>query len=290
MTVLQSSDLKDLVNGVVIRGCVLCESITLTSTKDGKPYASGVFRSGEASLPFRAWSGTDALSYIEHTDVEGKVVDIEGVGSAYQGAMQLKLSSLRVVDEPEVTFFLPCPYNCDSYEEVLKKLVQATVTPKGYQLADRVLFSSDIMVLFKREFAASNHHDNCVGGLLAHTLKVCKGLQYYMTFYRGLFSKEDGSADTDFVDLVMLGGLFHDIGKVYEMSYGVYTKHSIVTHRFLGAEYLMGNKDYIISSYGEDWWYNLVSVVMQHHDEYAERCRTLAAYLVSRAEIGRAHV
>ena len=75
----------------------------------------------------------------------------------------------------------------------------------------------------------------------------------------------------------------HDIGKLQEMHLGVYTKESFVTHRYLGIE--MMPKDKIVSLYSEEWWLKLVSIFLQHHGEFEDKCKTKEAYIVNQADL-----
>lgn len=79
--------------------------------------------------------------------------------------------------------------------------------------------------------------------------------------------------------------MFHDLGKIREMNLGVYQNCSKVTHRFLGIEYLAQLKEMIVTSYSEEWYYDLVSILLQHHGEWGDPCKTLVSYIVSKVDL-----
>ena len=66
------------------------------------------------------------------------------------------------------------------------------------------------------------------------------------------------------------------------MKLGVYQPCSKVTHRYLGIE--MINKTHFVEAYGEDRWLDLVSIFLQHHGEYEDKCRTALAYIVHKVD------
>src|SRR5690606_9922829 len=109
---------------------------------------------------------------------------------------------------------------------------------------------------------------------LHHTTKMLEITDLVMQ-QQGNFSQE-----SDNIDLIYIGVLLHDIGKTLELKDGVYTDISIATHRFLGAEVLFSYKESIVSKYSELWYYNLVSILTQHHGKYEEKPRTVFSYII----------
>ena len=132
------------------------------------------------------------------------------------------------------------------------------------------------------------HHDNCKGGLLAHTVKMVDFLPIVLDNYPVLFSDKDDSGQLkespDKRDLLVIGCILHDIGKTREMDYGVYQKGSFVSHRFFGAEMVEEHKDYIVGQYGEEWFYHLIAILLQHHDQFGDPCRDVYALIVHKID------
>jgi 3'-5' exoribonuclease len=89
----------------------------------------------------------------------------------------------------------------------------------------------------------------------------------------------------DFKDLLIIGALVHDIGKVDEMEYGVYKDCSIITHRILGLKYVEAEAEMIKAQYSEQWLHELEAIIVQHHDEFDDKARTVGAYVVHQADI-----
>ena len=68
------------------------------------------------------------------------------------------------------------------------------------------------------------------------------------------------------------------------MDYGVYQKGSFVSHRFFGAEMVEEHKDYIVKQYGEEWFYHLIAILLQHHDQFGDPCRDVYALIVHKID------
>ena len=255
-----------------IEGHIFIQSYKVQLTKAGKEYIVGTLCSG-CSMPFKVWGNYAAFDKLRNTDLQGKVVNIVGSFSLYNDVYSILVSDLSVVEGANISDFLETRYNADAYGEGLKNLVKGVLSEKGYALVDRLLFSTDIWETFKVEFAASNHHDNCKSGLLAHTYRVVSFMTVVLNMYgENLVKTQDEK------DLYIIGALLHDLGKVAELHLGSYTRKSVVTHQFLGVEYL--NKDDIVAQYGEEWYYHLVSILLQHHGEYGMPPKSVSAFIV----------
>ncbi len=259
-------------NGDAVSGIILLKDVVRATTKNGKPFFHGSVCSG-TDVSFKAWDNSEAFKMLEREDLAGKVVYISGNWSEYMGVVSIILDTVMTNAELvaiDPMNFIESKYNIDAYWSGLKNIMKSTLTEKGMLLANKFLFENEeVANAFKVEFAAKSHHDNCKAGLLAHTYKVCYLMQVTLNLYKDIVDK----------DLVMLGVLLHDIGKIKEMHMGVYQPCSKVTHRFLGIEML--DKDLIVENYGEDWYYELVSIMLQHHGEWGDPCKTVSARLVN---------
>lgn len=259
-------------NGDAVSGIILLKDVVRATTKNGKPFFHGSVCSG-TDVSFKAWDNSEAFKMLEREDLAGKVVYISGNWNEYMGVFSIILDTVMTNAELvaiDPINFIESKYNIDAYWSGLQNIMKSTLTEKGMLLANKFLFENEeVANAFKVEFAAKSHHDNCKAGLLAHTYKVCYLMQVTLNLYKDIVDK----------DLVMIGVLLHDIGKIKEMHMGVYQPCSKVTHRFLGIEML--DKDLIVENYGEDWYYELVSIMLQHHGEWGDPCKTVSARLVN---------
>lgn len=274
---LKVKDLKAMVKGQAVSGVLLLRDWQILKTKTGGNYISGSLLGGEA-ITFKCWENSTAFKQLSATDYTGKPIVFMGKIDDYGGLISLIIENIEAPKEDyPVENFLEEKYDADKYFDALKAQAANHLTAKGYSILDDILFSNETLCKdFKIAFAARNHHDNCKAGLLAHTYKVFSLMAYTIGTYKNIVG-----TDTDIKDLLYIGCIIHDIGKVWEMNLGSYTEQSIVTHRYLGAEHVAKYKDKIVTEYSEMWYYNLISILLQHHDEYGEPCKTVYAKLVN---------
>lgn len=277
-------DLKNLTAGQVITGIALMRTYKVQPTKNGGEFISGVVASG-VDMPFKAWSNSPAFKILTSTDLSGLAVRVQGKVDDYGGSLSILAESVVEVEGFTADQFLPQKYDAEGYLSAVKQLLERHITEKGQLLCKMVLFDNQELVdRFKIEFAASSHHDNCKSGLLAHTYKVLYHLSNAINCYRPMLVRDGGSSD-DWNDLLFIGALLHDIGKTVEMKYGVYQPEAIVTHRYLGIEFIAKYKEQIVAQYDEIWYYNLVSIILQHHGEYGDPCKTVASLIIHKVDM-----
>ena len=268
-----------------ISGTCMLKSCSVALTKRGDEYIVGDLMSG-VSVQFKSWGDSSAFKSLRDMTLVGQIVDFVGTIGEFNGQKYITVSSIKATENPEATIdmFMENKYNIDAYWNGLRTQFEFNVSEKAKKIASATLFDNEaVSARFKVEQAASSHHDNCKGGLLAHTYKVMRVMDFILGDYHYLWANLDGTPNQEMKDLLKLGVLFHDIGKIKEMRFGVYQPESCVTHRYLGIEMLP--KDTIIAEYSEEFWLQLVSVMLQHHGEFGDDCRTLAAYLVHKCDL-----
>ena len=273
--------LKEIKKGTKIQGVLLCQSYTVALTKAGKEYVTGNFQSG-MNIAFKAWNSSDAFGALKKENYQGLPVYITGEGDDFGGTISITLDTISAVDGFIADMFYPVRYNIDAYWTALINTFKSKTSDKAMEIANIVLFqNADTAERFKVEFAATSHHDNCKSGLLAHTYKVVYNVAHLLSMYPSIPQTAGGN---DYTDIIYLGALLHDIGKIDEMKFGVYQPESCVTHRYLGLQRVMQFKDKIVELYGEKLYLELVSIMLQHHGDYAEPCKTISAYIVHKAD------
>lgn len=266
-------------NNQNITGVILVRNYGISLTKKGDEFEAGTLLSG-TEIGFKAWNNSSAFSNLKAEDYTNCPVQITGKFNEFNGQMSIIIDTIMAVEGFTIDQFLPVKYNIEGYWNALTQVAKQKTSEYAYSLLDRILFSNkEVSDSFKIEFAASHHHDNCKSGLLAHTFKVVNNLNHLLTSYPAIVKNKPEVQDCLFV-----GAILHDLGKIREMNLGVYQSVSRVTHRYLGAEYIAPYKDEIIEHYSEDWYYNLISIILQHHGEWAEPCSTVYSYIIHKAD------
>jgi len=140
------------------------------------------------------------------------------------------------------------------------------------------LFFNDetIAALFKKAPAAKGFHHVYIGGLLEHTLSVIRLLDKINNHYQGINR-----------DLLITGGILHDIGKIYEYSYDSIFDYSdqgrLIGHIVIGIE-MLDKKIAAIEDFPEKLAMELRHLILSHHgtQEFGspKRPKTLEALIV----------
>lgn len=278
--VISQEQLQKLKGGEVIQGVILCKDYKVLTTRNNKEYIAGTLYSG-AEIQFKAWGDSKAFSELKNFNYTDIPVLISGTGDDYGGSISITLGTIGAVEGYTADQFMPDKYAVDAYYNALQEYLKQRLSEKGFALLSKILFNdAELVSRFKMEFAAKSHHDNCKGGLLAHTYKVLTYVGLVLTNHKSL-----AMGDTNFTDICYIGAVLHDIGKIVEMNFGTYQPCSVVTHTYLGTEIISKYKSDIIEAYDEQWYYTLISVITEHHGVYGEPCKTLPSYIVHMADM-----
>lgn len=273
--IIAKEKLDKMVEKESVSGIVMVGEYSIMPTKNGSKYIGG-FLHAKGDVPFRVWSNAMAFDALSDGNSVGMVMEFNGSISKYGGTTQVivekvdRLISLEESDYSEADF-VELKYNVDDFFEKFKSLVNKNVSEKAYRVFETII--NDVEERFKAEYAASSYHDNCYGGLLAHTFKVSKIAsirKLYPNIYRRVSS-----------DLLYLSAAFHDIGKIEEYTSGVVVGEGLrLSHHAFGIMRLCKYQNLIEENLGREFFVDMVSVVEQHHGEFGEPCRTVAAYVV----------
>lgn len=274
MSVLDLTTVKDGTN--LVDCIVYIGSYKKMLKKDGKNYyIAGNFTNKEDSLSFKVWDAP-IIEAMSQVDYSGCVVKISGSASSYMNAIDVKITSIQQVDETQYpkSLFLKSADVPVLFKE-FTEFIMTELSPNAVKIVQGIFKSENLFGRFKEEFAGSKMHDAQIGGLLNHTLKMLR-------IGRVVCQNESRiESISNFKDLLYMGIIFHDIGKIYEMDLGVYTDISFVTHRILGIELLVKYKAQIIQFFDEHFYYNLISVLQGHHGkEWGDAPNSVGAFLV----------
>jgi 3'-5' exoribonuclease len=206
-------------------------------------------------------------------------VAVEGHTHEYRGTLQVKLDRLRLLRPEDVSEedFLPAT-------ELDRRALAEELEDAGRQLENehlRNLF--EVMVSdedFWKQFceapAAKTMHHARVGGLLEHAVSCLKIARHLADLY---------PVDRD---LLIFGAIFHDVGKVRELSWdkGAFaytTEGRLLGHVVLG-ERLISSYITTLPDFPEELRLRLSHILISHQGETEygspERPKTLEALLV----------
>ncbi len=246
--------------GMRISEVYLCKSKQIALTKSGKEYGSLVLQDKTGIIDSKIWDlsspGVSSFETMNYVHVDADV-------TVFQGSNQLNVKRIRKADEGE---YVPADYLPMSTKDIktmymeLVGYVKSIKNPYLNKLASG-FFIEDLKFAkaFRFQSAAKSVHHGFVGGLLEHTLSVVKMCDYFAGYYLSLNR-----------DLLLTAALFHDIGKVKELSVfpeNDYTDDGqLLGHIIIGTE-MLTEKIRTIPDFPPKLELELKHCILAHHGE-----------------------
>ncbi len=229
-------------------------------TKTGNTYLKLklVDRSGE--MEGRVWTSVE--NFVESFEKDG-LVHVRGKAVSFQERLQLNITFIEGVREEEILFSDFFPMTEKNIDEMFQSLLEICGQIKDPHLSQLLqLFWEDetFVKRFKMAPASKWLHHNYLGGLLEHTLSLAQLVLRIATQYQGLN-----------VDLLLTASIFHDLGKVDELSYHRSFDYSdegrLLGHIILGIERLE-DKISQLPEFPRDLSTLLKHFLLSHHGQY----------------------
>jgi len=136
----------------------------------------------------------------------GMVVKVRGTVGEYQNRLQLAVERIRIAEDNEYSIEQIMPHSAQSNEhrrQRIKTLTEKIENTYVRSLAELFWSDEQFMTEFLRVPAAKLWHHAFIGGLSEHTANVTE-----------LAIRMAGGYPHLDLDLLIFGGLFHDIGKI----------------------------------------------------------------------------
>lgn len=238
----------------------LCKHKQTALTKNGKPYENLILQDKTGTLDAKIWDpnsqGIEDFDVMDYIHVVGDVIN-------FQGALQLNVKRVRKVREGE---YAPADYLPVSgkdigqmYQELLG-YIASLKNPYLKKLAESFFIEDeDFAKRFRFHSAAKSVHHGFVGGLLEHTLSVTKVCDFFAGNYE-IINR----------DLLLVAAMFHDIGKLEELSTfpeNDYTDAGqLLGHIMIGAEQV-GERIRQIPDFPQKLANELKHCILAHHGE-----------------------
>jgi len=264
-------DLAKLKNGELINGgLVFLHSYSKKSYQDGKKhYISGLLKNKSESIQMKIWDA-HLVKVFSDNEMGGKVYKISGEVKTYRDQLEITVNSVSHYAGIPASNFL-ATVDTELVFNTFIELVNTLLSQRGVSMLVALFDAEGLYDRFKQEFAGTKMHDAQIGGLMHHTVKMLKLAETLV--------KNDSRLE-EYSDLIYLGVILHDIGKLQEYELGVRTQHSFVTHRVFGVELLAKYKKDIVDIYDETFYYHLLAIIQGHHGIYGEPPKTVWALIV----------
>jgi 3'-5' exoribonuclease len=242
-----------------VSGCYRVKNKKLSTTRNGNPFLSLTLADKTGDLPAKIWNRAEAFSDLFR---EGDVVEIVGQTATYQGQVQLTVSELCPCTEtPDPDLFVETsPFDIPGMVRSLRTVLNQVEEVHLKGLIDRFWLDRSFMALFKKAPAAKNFHHGYLGGLLEHTLSVCRLAAQAADHYSELNR-----------DLLVTAAFLHDVGKTREFSWGMnidYTDEGrLVGHLVLGVA-MLDEKLGSLKDFPDEQAIRLRHLLLSHHGQY----------------------
>ena len=245
-------------------GYFLCARKELRSGKSGN-YLALVLQDISGEIKAKVFQDVDQLK--DEFDA-GEFVKIQARGNLFNQRLELVIDKIRRVDAQRDALegfreeeCIPCaPRPLDQMWQELEAHVARVSSPAIRELLTRIITREADR--FRIWPAAQAVHHAYRGGLLEHLVSITGILDALSRHYGDIVDR----------DLMFLGGFFHDIGKLEELSYGVTTEYSVqgnlIGHITIGAGMV---RDVVreIPNFPQDLQLQIEHLILSHHGQRA---------------------
>ena len=269
---------KDIREGEQVKDLFLVNNKAVMVSNSGKAYINLSLRDRTGQVECRVWDRAEEIAKRFERD---EIVEASGTAIMYQGRIQLKVHDVRKAEgAADLSEFLPVTKKgIDPLWAQLQGFVAAVKDPDLSRLLARVFPdppATETATRFRQAPGGKRMHHDYIGGLLEHTVSVAGICRLLASHYEGVDA-----------DLLVVGALLHDIGKVEELSYEgafEYTDEGrLLGHLYMGAE-LVASECAKIEQFPSEKTMLLKHMILSHHGELEygspKRPKTLEAVIL----------
>ena len=236
---------------------LLVKEKTLAVGKNGRPFMGLVLGDATGTIDGRLWDRVDELS--REFEV-GDVIKVKGLVQLFQNRKQFIVHRLERIEPSTINmedFITKSSLNTDDMLVELTQMVRSMQNDHLRQLVLDTIEDPEIRPMLVRAPAAKSIHHAWIGGLLEHVLSICHIMDFMGKHYKFLNR-----------DLLLFGAIFHDIGKLWELSYDTgisYTDRGrLLGHMEIACE-LVDKKSQRILGFSQELRDICKHIILSHH-------------------------
>ena len=236
---------------------LLVKEKTLAVGKNGRPFMGLVLGDATGTIDGRLWDRVDELS--REFEV-GDVIKVKGLVQLFQNRKQFIVHRLESIEPSTINmedFITKSSLNTDDMLVELTQMVRSMQNDHLRQLVLDTIEDPEIRPMLVRAPAAKSIHHAWIGGLLEHVLSICHIMDFMGKHYKFLNR-----------DLLLFGAIFHDIGKLWELSYDTgisYTDRGrLLGHMEIACE-LVDKKSQRILGFSQELRDICKHIILSHH-------------------------
>jgi 3'-5' exoribonuclease len=267
---------RDLTPGARLRSSFLATDAAVRKDSRGAPFLTMKLVDRTGSVDALMWRLPDEL-------LKGlpdpAYVGIEGQAHEYRGTLQVKVERLRVLRQEEVSDEDYLPTTEQDRKALAEEILRAGRSFENEhlrQLFESMVSDQQFWTAFCEAPAAKGMHHARVGGLLEHSASCLRIAGALAELY---------PVDSD---LLLFGSIFHDVGKVLELSwdagsFSYTTEGRLLGHVVLG-ERLVASHMNALPDFPQELALRISHLLLSHQGETQygspEQPKTLEALLV----------
>lgn len=274
---MKKTFVTDIQERDVIESPFLIRAKIVGMAKNGRPYMTLKLMDCTGEVEGRVWDRVDELSARFDKD---DFVQVSGKASVYMGKMQLVVQDLDKIEETEIELSDFLPVSARPVAEMVSELTTIVEGLADTALSDLMhafLADKDFMAGYTRAPAAKAMHHVYLGGLLEHSLAVAALANDISQRYPDLNR-----------DLLVVGALLHDVGKVAELRYQRSFEYTdagkLLGHIMIGVE-LVEDKLRSLQEFPQELAIHLKHLLLSHHGQYEygspKRPKTMEAVILN---------
>ncbi len=268
--------LQDIKQGDKIASSFLVAEKSMAYSQKGSAYLNVRLKDKTGETDGKVWD--NAVEW-DRVFKKGDIIFIEGRALSYRNTLQISIVTIKPCAQEDIDPSDYLPVSKMDTQAMFRNLlayIDAILSEPLKKLLSAFFQDEKTAELFRRAPAAKGFHHIYLGGLLEHTLSVVILLDRAADHYPQLNK-----------DLLIAGGILHDIGKIYEFSYDSLITYSdegrMIGHLVMGVE-MINKKIDAIPDFPPQLALELRHIILSHHGEFEygspKRPKTLEALVI----------
>lgn len=254
---MSETQIKDFRDKDTVENLFLVKERNIAVGKNGRTFMTLLLGDSTGQVDGRLWDNVETAA--REFEV-GDVIKAKGQIQIFQNRRQFIVHRLEKVDPTTINFEDFVPKSSRNSEDLYVELLNCARGMKNdslRQLTLDVLEDPELRPMILKAPAAKSIHHAWMGGLLEHILSITKIMEFLAIQYPFLNR-----------DLLVFGAIFHDIGKIWELSWDqgiAYTNRGrLIGHMEMACE-LVDRKSAKILGFDQELRDLCKHIILSHH-------------------------
>ena len=235
----------------------MLSQLSMNHDKNGKAFLSLSITDKSGSLNAMMWDNVETISSSFEV---GDIFFVKGHIQNYQNKLQAVIHNIKEISKDTIDmqdYIKSTASSTDVMFAELQEIVANLQDDYIKQLIQNTLNTKEVQKRLLKYPAAKSIHHAYIGGLLEHTLSICKIMEFMAKHYP--FVKRD---------LLIFGAIYHDIGKLWELSiekgFQYTDRGRLVGHMQIACE-MVDEQAGLILGFPQELKDILKHIILSHH-------------------------